>query len=90
MLAIDETVNLLSHSHGTNSDGSLELLGELSVTIHVAAAVPWLSAIVSKMLPHDVLRIVCLDQQGRPIVKMRLLPTRRTCLGGRRRRTDHQ
>ena len=29
---------------------------------------PRLSAIVSKMLPHDALGIVCLDQQGRPIV----------------------
>ena len=68
MLAIDETAAHLSHSHGAYFDGSLELLRELAVTIDVAAAVPRLSAIVSKMLPHDALRIVCLDQQGRPIV----------------------
>ena len=68
MLAIDETAAHLSRSHGTYFDGSLELLRELSVTTDVAAAVPRLSAIVNKMLPHDALRIVCLDQQGRPIV----------------------
>ncbi len=68
MLAIDEAAAHLSHSHGAYFDGSLELLRELAVTIDVAAAVPRLSAIVSKMLPHDALRIVCLDQQGRPIV----------------------
>ena len=68
MLAIDETAAHLSHSQGTYFDGSLELLRELAVTIDVDAALPRLSAIVSKMLPHDALRMVCLDQQGRPIV----------------------
>ena len=68
MLAIDETAAHLSHSHGAYFDGSLELLRELAVTTDVASAVPRLSAIVGKMLPHDALRIVCLDQQGRPIV----------------------
>ena len=58
----------LSHSQGAYFDGSLELLRELAVTIDVDAALPRLSAIVSKMLPHDALRMVCLDQQGRPIV----------------------
>ena len=68
MLAIDETAAHLSHSQGAYFDGSLELLRELAVTIDVDAALPRLSAIVSKMLPHDALRMVCLDQQGRPIV----------------------
>ena len=58
----------LSHSQGAYFDGSLELLRELAVTIDVDAALPRLSAIVSKMLPHDALRMVCFDQQGRPIV----------------------
>ena len=58
----------LSHSQGAYFDGSLELLRELAVTIDVDAALPRLSAIVSKMLPHDALRMACLDQQGRPIV----------------------
>ena len=68
MLAINETAAHLSHSQGAYFDGSLELLRELAVTIDVDAALPRLSAIVSKMLPHDALRMVCLDQQGRPIV----------------------
>ena len=68
MLAIDETAAHLSHSQGAYFDGSLELLRELAVTIDVDAALPRLSAIVSKMLPHDALRVVCLDQEGRPIV----------------------
>jgi transcriptional regulator with PAS, ATPase and Fis domain len=68
MLAIDETAAHLSHSQGTYFDGSLELLRELAVTIDVDAALPRLSAIVSKMLPHDALRMACIDQQGRPIV----------------------
>ena len=68
MLAIDERAAHLSHSQGAYFDGSLELLRELAVTIDVDAALPRLSAIVSKMLPHDALRMVCRDQQGRPIV----------------------
>jgi len=68
MLAMNETAAHLSHSQGAYFDGSLELLRELAVTIDVDAALPRLSAIVSKMLPHDALRMVCLDQQGRPIV----------------------
>jgi transcriptional regulator with PAS, ATPase and Fis domain len=68
MLVIDERAAHLSHSQGAYFDGSLELLRELAVTIDVDAALPRLSAIVSKMLPHDALRMVCLDQQGRSIV----------------------
>ena len=49
-------------------DGSLELLRELAVTSDVDAALPRLSAIVSKMLPHDALRMASFDQRGRPIV----------------------
>ena len=49
-------------------DGSLELLRELAVTNNVDAALPRLSAIVSKMLPHDALRMACFDQRGRPVV----------------------
>ena len=74
---------------GAYFDGSLELLRELAVTIDVAAAVPRLSAIVSKMLPHDALRIVCLDQQGRPIVNASTADVPDTD-GGRRRRGDHR
>ena len=68
MLAIDETAAHLSHSQGAYFDGSLELLRELAVTNNLDAALPRLSAIVSKMLPHDALRMACFDQRGRPIV----------------------
>jgi hypothetical protein len=68
MLAIDETAADLSHSQGAYFDGSLELLRELAVTTEFDAALPRLSAIVSKVLPHDALRMACFDQQGRPIV----------------------
>ena len=68
MLAIDDRPSHLSHSQGAYFDGSLELVRELAAAIDVDAALPRLSAIVSKTLPHDALRIVCLDQQGRPIV----------------------
>jgi transcriptional regulator with PAS, ATPase and Fis domain len=47
---------------------ALELLRELAVTNNLDAALPRLSAIVSKMLPHDALRMACFDQRGRPIV----------------------
>ena len=53
---------------GAYFDGSLELLRELAVTIDVDAALPRLSAIVSKMLPHDALRMACFDQRGRLVV----------------------
>ena len=54
------------NSQGAYFDGSLELLRELAVTNSVDAALPRLSAIVSKMLPHDALRMACFDQRGDP------------------------
>jgi transcriptional regulator with PAS, ATPase and Fis domain len=72
MLAIDETatdegVTYRPDSHGY-FDGSLELLRELAVTSDVDAALPRLSAIVNKMLPHDAMRMACFDHLGRQIV----------------------
>jgi transcriptional regulator with PAS, ATPase and Fis domain len=67
MLAIDESAANRSDCQGY-FDGSLELLRELAVTNNVDAALPRLSAIVSKMLPHDALRMACFDQRGRPVV----------------------
>ena len=67
MLVVGESTDR-PDSLGAYFDGSLELLRELAVTIDVVAAFPRLSAIVSKMLPHDALRMACFDQQGRPIV----------------------
>jgi transcriptional regulator with PAS, ATPase and Fis domain len=72
MLAIDETatderVTYRPESHGY-FDGSLELLRELAVTSNVDAALPRLSAIVNKMLPHDAMGMACFDQLGRLIV----------------------
>ena len=49
---------------GAYFDGSLELLRELAVMNTLDAALPRLSAIVSKMLPHDALRVACLDRRG--------------------------
>jgi hypothetical protein len=68
MLAIKETAADFSHSQGAYFDGSLELLRDLAITVDVDAALPRLSAIVNKMLPHDALRMACFDQRGRPIV----------------------
>ena len=68
MLAIDETTADLSHSQGAYFDGSLELLRELTVTNNVEAALPRLSAIVRKMLPHDAVRMACFDQRGQLVV----------------------
>jgi transcriptional regulator with PAS, ATPase and Fis domain len=72
MLAIDETATderaaYRSESHGY-FDGSLELLRELAVTSDVDAALPRLSAIVNKMLPHDAMRMACFDHLGRQVV----------------------
>ena len=64
MLVIDETATERPGHEGAYFDGSLELLRELAVTFDVDAALPRLSAIVSKMLPHDALRITCFDQRG--------------------------
>ena len=68
MLVIDESVADRLDFQGAYFDGSLELLRELAVTNSVDAALPRLSAIVSKMLPHDALRMACFDQRGRPVV----------------------
>ena len=58
----------LRSRQGAYFDGSLELLRELAITNDVDAALPRLSAIVRKMLPHDALRMACFDQGGRPVV----------------------
>src|SRR4029453_17596568 len=47
---------------------SLELPRELAVTIDLDSALPRLSAIVRKMLPHDALRMACFDQLGQLVV----------------------
>src|SRR4029453_17261668 len=40
----------------------------LAVTIDLDTALPRLSAIASKILPHDALRMACFDQRGQRIV----------------------
>ena len=65
MLVTNERVADRADPQGAYFDGSLELLRELAVTTDVESALPRLSAIVSKMLPHDALRIACFDQRGR-------------------------
>jgi transcriptional regulator with AAA-type ATPase domain len=66
MLAIDDRA--ANHLDRAYFDGSLELLRELAVTNDLDAALPRLSAIVSRMLPHDALRMACFDQRGQLIV----------------------
>ena len=68
MLVIDESAAGRSDAHGAYFDGSLELLRELAVTSDLDAALPRLSAIVRKMLPHDALRMACFDREGRCVV----------------------
>jgi DNA-binding NtrC family response regulator len=68
MLLIDETDAGCLDAQGAYFDGSLELLRELAVTSDLDAALPRLSAIVSKMLPHDALRMACFDLGGRRVV----------------------
>jgi len=68
MLVLDESATDRLNFQGSYFDGSLELLRELAVTNSVDAALPRLSAIVSKMLPHDALRMACFDERGRPVV----------------------
>src|SRR4029453_12374088 len=68
MLVIDESAVDRPDLQGAYFDGSLELLRERAITNSVDAALPRLSAIVSKMLPHDALRIACFDERGRPVV----------------------
>ena len=67
MLVIDESTTNRLDCQGY-FDGSLELLRELAVTSDVDAALPRLSAIVGKMLPHDALRVACFDRRGRPLM----------------------
>ncbi len=64
MLQMTERTINGSELQGAYFDGSLELLRELAVTMDLEAALPRLSDIVSKMLPHDALRIACFDQAG--------------------------
>jgi transcriptional regulator with PAS, ATPase and Fis domain len=68
MLAIDDSAANHLDLRGAYFDGSLELLRELAVTIDLDTALPRLSAIASKMLPHDALRMACFDQRGQTIV----------------------
>jgi DNA-binding NtrC family response regulator len=68
MLTLDPSATDHGNSQAVYFDASLELLRELAVTNNVDAALPRLSAIVSKMLPHDALRMASFDQRGRPIV----------------------
>ena len=89
MLAIDESAADHPDSQGAYFDGSLELLRELAVTIDLDAALPRLSAIASKMLPHDALRMACFDQRGRPIVNASTARRARHD-GVRRRGRDHR
>ena len=57
MLAIDERAADGQELQTAYFDGSVELLRALAATNDVDAALPRLSAIVRKMLPHDALRI---------------------------------
>ena len=68
MLVIDESAAGRLDAQGAYFDGSLELLRELAVTSDLDTALPRLSAIVRKMLPHDALRMACFDQGGRRVV----------------------
>ena len=68
MLAIDDRAANRLDLQGAYFDGSLELLRELAVTSDLDAALPRLSAIVSRMLPHDALRMACFNQRGQLVV----------------------
>jgi transcriptional regulator with GAF, ATPase, and Fis domain len=68
MLAITESAIDHPDSQGLFFEGSLELLRELAVTTYVDTALPRLSAILSKMLPHDALRMACFDHRGRAVM----------------------
>jgi DNA-binding NtrC family response regulator len=68
MLALHEPTADQANPEDAYFDVSLELLRELAVTTDVERALPRLSAIVGKMLPHDALRIACFDQRGRLVV----------------------
>ena len=68
MLVTNEGAADRADQKGAYFDGSLELLRELAVTTDVEPALPRLSAIVSKMLPHDALRVAYFDQRGRVLM----------------------
>jgi transcriptional regulator with PAS, ATPase and Fis domain len=68
MLAIDESAVVHTDVEGAYFNGSLELLRELAVTHDLNAALPRLSAIVTKMLPHDALRVASFDQRGQLVI----------------------
>jgi transcriptional regulator with AAA-type ATPase domain len=68
MLAVEESATPYPDAQGLYFDGSLELLRALAATDDVDAALPRLSAIVGKMLPHDALRVACFDRRGRAVV----------------------
>jgi transcriptional regulator with AAA-type ATPase domain len=68
MLASEQGVIDRPDLQGAYFDGSLELLRELAVTLDLDTGLPRLSAIASKMLPHDALRMACFDQRGRVVV----------------------
>ena len=68
MLVMAENVADRQDLQGAHFDGSLELLRELAVMSHVDAALPRLSAIVRKMVPHDALRMACFDRRGHLVV----------------------
>jgi transcriptional regulator with PAS, ATPase and Fis domain len=67
-MLVDESVAIRSDLQGAYFDGSLELLREVAVTLDLSTALPRLSAIASKMLPHDALRMACFDQRGHVLV----------------------
>jgi DNA-binding NtrC family response regulator len=64
MLVMEERAVDGPDLRGAYFDVSLELLRELAVMNTLDAALPRLSAIVSKMLPHDALRVACFDRRG--------------------------
>jgi transcriptional regulator with PAS, ATPase and Fis domain len=68
MLQMNERTASYPDSQGVYFDGSLELLRELAVTFDLDAALPRLSAIAGKMLPHDALRLACFDRSGHLVV----------------------
>jgi transcriptional regulator with GAF, ATPase, and Fis domain len=70
MLVVDDTAADRPDLQGAYFDGSLELLRELTVTNDLDAALPRLSAIVSRMLPHDALRMACFDRNGELVVNV--------------------
>ena len=89
MLVADELAVDRSDLQGAYFDGSLELLRELAVTNDVDAALPRLSAIVRKMLPHDALRMACFDR-ARATGRERVDRGRAGHADVRRRRRDHR